>query len=225
MRKRVILLIAGAAVLALAAAAPVLLAMVRTATPDPYTAPVPFAWTLQLRGAKRINLSKQDFNAFKALKNHQATIIVDENKPATPDTADDTTYRGVPLWRVVGLIDDKNPATFNTKLATKGAGYGVEVMGVDYFSYVYTSQQVAALGDSLMVASSANGMPLKWGSVSTSGSGSFKPSWPLKLVSSDSSVTGKMRPGGILRISIVAAPTPPPSPSPSTSPSTVAAPF
>jgi hypothetical protein len=222
MRKRVILLIAGVAVLALAAAAPVLLALTST-PPDPYTAPVPFAWTLQLRGARNINLSRHDFNAFRALKNHQATIVVDENKPATPDPADDTTYRGVPLWRVVGLIDDKNPATFNTKLATTGAGYGVEVMGVDYFSYIYTSQQIAALGDTLMVAVTANGAPLTWGSVKVSGTtGTFKPNWPLKLVSSDSSVTGKMKPGGIVRISIVAAP---PSPSPSASPSSVAAPF
>jgi hypothetical protein len=219
MRKRVILLLAGVAVLALAAAAPVLLAMVRTAAPDPYTTPVPFGWSLQLRGAKSINLSKHEFNAFRTLKNHQVTMVIDENKPSTPDDAtDDTTYRGVPLWRVVGLIDDKDSRTFNTKLATTGTGYGVEVMGVDYFSYVYSSQQVAALGDALIVSGLANGAPLKWGSVNVTAPGSFKPSWPLKLVSSDSSVTGKMKPGGILRISIVAAP-------PVASPSPVAAPF
>jgi len=223
MRKRVILLIVGAAVLALAAAAPGLLALVRASAPDPYTTPVPYAWTLQLRGAKSINLSKQQFLAFEALKNHQATIVVDENKPATPDTADDTTYKGVPLWRVVGFIDDRDPATFNRKLAN-GKGYGVEVMGVDYFSYVYPSQQIAALGNSLMVAGRANGRPFTWGSVKVSGTtGTFKPNWPLKLVSSDPSVTGKMKPGGILRISIVAAPTP--SPSPSASPSLAPSPF
>jgi hypothetical protein len=220
MRKRVILLFAGVALLVLAAAAPVLLALMAPA-PDPYTTPVPFAWALQLRGARNINLSKHDFGEFRALKNHQAIIVDDNKTPADP--TDDITYKGVPLWRIVGLIDDKNPRTFNTKLATRGAGYGVEVMGIDYFSYVYTSRQIAALGDALVLSGNANGAPLKWGSVNVSGTGSFKPSWPLKLVSSDSSVTGKMKPGGVVRITIVPAPTP--SGSPSAAPASGAAPF
>jgi hypothetical protein len=221
MRKRVILLIVGAAVLALAAAAPVLLAMVRTA-PDPYSAPVPFAWTLQLRGARDINLSKPQFRTLEAANGNAVTIMVDDAKtPADP--SDDTACTGIPLARLVGLIDDKNPATFNTKLATTGDGYGVEVMGIDYFSYVFSSKDVAALGNTLVVANLANGAPLPWGSVSVSGTtGKFKPSWPLRLVSSDSSVVGNMKPRGVLRISIVAAP---PAPSPSASPSLVAAPF
>jgi hypothetical protein len=217
MRKRVILLFAGVALLVLAAAAPVLLALMAGA-PDPYTTPVPFAWTLQLRGARNSNLSKHEFNEFVGFKKNAITLMIDDAKtPADP--SDDTPYKGVALWRVVGLIDDNNPATFNTKLATTGAGYGVEVMGVDYFSYVYTSQQIAALGDALVLSGNANGAPLKWGAVNVSGTGSFKPSWPLKLVSSDSSVTGKMKPGGVQRITIVPAPTP------SGSPSAVAAPF
>jgi hypothetical protein len=227
MRKRVILLLVGAAVLALAAAAPVLLAMVRTAAPDPYTTPVPFGWNLQLRGVKHgMNLNNRAFRALEAVKGNAVTIMVDDAK--TPDDpSDDTACTGIPLARLVGLIDDKNPATFNTKLAMKGAGYGVEVMGVDYFSYVYSSKDVAAFGNTLVVANLANGAPLAWGSVKVSGTtGTFKPTWPLRLVCSDSSVTGKMKPSGILRISIVAAPpAPSPSASPSTSPSSVAAPF
>jgi hypothetical protein len=213
MRKRVILLFAGAAMLLLAAAAPGLLALVRASAPDPYTTPVPYGWTLQLRGVKRsMNLSKHQFRVFEALKKHEA-IIVDDNKTAD-DPSDDITYKGVPLWRVVGLIDDRNPATFNWKLAN-GKGYGVRVTGIDYFSYVYSSRQIAALGKSLILAGTANGAPLTWGTVKVSGTtGTFKPNWPLKLVSSDSSVTGKMKPSGILRIRIVAAPTPSPSRSP-----------
>jgi len=214
MRKRVILLIVGAAVLALAAAAPGLVALVRAAGPDPYTRPVPFAWTLQLRGAKSTNLSKLQFRQFQSLKRHEVTIVVDENKPPTPEAADDTTYKGVPLWRVVGLIDDRDPTTFNRKLAN-GKGYGVKVVGVDSFSYVYSSQQIAALGNALILSGTANGAPLTWGTVKVSDTtGTFKPNWPLKLVSSDPSVSGKMKPGGILRISIVPAPTATPAAAP-----------
>lgn len=216
MRKRMILLFGGVALLVLAAAAPALLALVQASAPDPYTTPVPYAWTLQLRGAKKsLNLNKSQFRAYEALKNHEATIVVDENKPSTPELTDDTTYKGVPLWRIVALIDDRDPSTFNWKLAN-GKGYGVEVMGVDYFSYVYSSQQIATLKKALILSGNANGAPLVWGSVKVSDTtGTFKPSWPLKLVSSDSSVTGKMKPGGILRISIVPAPAPTTTPAPS----------
>jgi hypothetical protein len=219
MKKRLTLILGGAAVLLLAVAAPSLLALVRSSTPpDPYTTPVPFSWSVQLqKGAKKIEMARREFRKFEAAARHAVTIVVDENKPATPeDATDDTTYAGVSLAQVVGLIDDKDPATFNKKLATTGAGYGVEVTGVDYFSYVYSSKQIAALGKKLIVADKANGKALVWGSVKvTDTTGTFKPAWPLKMVSSDTTITGKMKPSGIMRIRIVAAP---PSPSPSASP-------
>jgi hypothetical protein len=220
MKTRLTLILGGAAVLLLVVAAPALLALVRSA-PDPYTTPVPFSWSLQLKkGTQRAEMNRSEFRRFEAAKNRMVTIVVDENKPVTPDDAtDDTTYTGMSLAQVVGIIDDKDPTTFNRKLAMTGDGYGVEVMGVDYFSYVYSSKQVAELGKALMVADKANGKALVWGSVKVSDTtGTFKPTWPLKLVSSDAAITGKMKPSGIMRISIVAAPVvPSPSPSASTS--------
>ena len=92
----------------------------------------------------------------------------------------------------------------------------MEVTGIDYFSYVYSSKQIAALGKKLIVADKANGKAFVWGSVKvTDTTGTFKPTWPLKMVSSDTTITGKMKPSGIMRIRIVDAP---PSPSPSASP-------
>jgi hypothetical protein len=219
MKKRLTLILGGAAVLVLAVAAPSLLALVRSSAPDPYTAPVPYSWSLQLqKGAKKVELNRAQFRKLEATAKHAVTIVVDENKPATPELTDDTTYKGMSLAELVGIIDDKDPTTFNKKLATTGAGYGVQVVGIDYFSYVYSSKQIAALGKKLVVADKANGMPLAWGSVKVSGAtGTFKPNWPLKLVSLDPTITGKMKPAGIMRISIVAAP-PSPSPSPSASP-------
>ena len=220
MRKRLTLILGGAAVLLLAVAAPSLLALVRSAAPDPYAAPVPYSWSLQLKkGPQKVEIDRSQFRRIEAAHDRMATIVVDENKPTTPDNAtDDTTYTGMSLAQVVGIIDDKDPATFNRKLAMTGAGYGIEVTGIDYFSYVYSSKQVAELGKALLVADKANGKALVWGSVKVSGTtGTFKPNWPLKLVSSDTTITGKMKPSGILRISIVAAPVAP-SPSPSPSP-------
>jgi hypothetical protein len=224
MKTRLTLVLGGAAVLLLAVAAPMLLALVRSAAPDPYTTPVPFSWSLQLKkGTHRAEINRSQFRRFEAAKNRTATIVVDENKPVTPeDATDDTTYTGMSLAQVVGIIDDKDPTTFNRRLATTGLGYGVEVTGIDYFSYVYSSKQVAELGKALMVADKANGKALVWGSVKVSDTtGTFKPGWPLKLVSSDTTITGKMKPSGIMRVRIVAAPElPSPSPSPS-----AAAPF
>jgi hypothetical protein len=208
MNKRVLLMLVGAAVLGLSMAAPTLMALVRTSAPDAYLTPVPFGWSLQLRGAHSLDLTKAQFRAGAS---HNPVAIVDDNKtPADP--SDDVTYKGISLKRLVGLIDDDNPSTFNSKRAYAGKGYGVEVTGIDYFSYVYTSRQVANLGNTLLVADLANGSPLVWGTVKGT---AFKPTWPLKLVSSNAAITGKMKPSGILRIRIVAAPAPSPSPSPS----------
>ena len=136
--------------------------------------------------------------------------IVDDNK--TPeDASDDLTYTGVALWRLVGRIDDARPAGFNWKLATSAPGYNVVVTGVDGFSATYTSAEVATLKNKLVVASRVNGAPLNLGAASIKNPmtpdeyASWKPNWPLKLVSSDPGIFGSRKPAGIARISIVAA--------------------
>jgi len=211
MKTKATLIVIGAAVLLLMVT-PAILALVSSSTPDPYTTPVPFGWSLQLRGKLKMNMDRVAFQ--KLQKKNMASLVVDENDPATADAADDTTYKGISLKKLVGLIDDKDPKTFNKARAKRG--YGVEVVGVDYFTYVYTSQQIVTLGKGLFVANLANDLPLIWGTPKyKSGVASFKPTWPLKMVSSDTTMTNKMKPSGIMRISIVAAPTPSPSASPS----------
>ena len=110
---------------------------------------------------------------------------MDDNK--TPDDAtDDLTYTGISLWRLVGRIDDKYPGSFNEKLATTAPGYNVQVTGVDGFTATYTSAEVATLKDALVVADRMNGTPLTLGTASIKNDApSWKPNWPLKLVSSD----------------------------------------
>jgi hypothetical protein len=137
-------------------------------------------------------------------------VIVDDNK--TPeDPSDDLTYTGAALWRLVGRIDDARPASFNWKLATSAPGYNVVVTGVDGFSATYTSAEVATLKNKLVVANRVNGAPLTLGTASIKNpmtpeeTASWKPNWPLKLVSSDPGIFGNRKPAAIARISIVAA--------------------
>ena len=168
---------------------------------------MPYGWLLQLRGIK----AKQTVTDFK-YRAWQADAkvkraVVDNNK--TPDDpSDDLTYTGVALWRLVGRIDDGNPDTFNTKLATTEPGYTVVVEGVDGFSATYTSLEVATLKNKLVVADLVNDAPLNLGSASIKNPmtaeeyASWKPNWPLKLVSSDPGIFGNRKPAGVQRISI-----------------------
>jgi hypothetical protein len=211
MKTRLTLVIAAAAVLVLAIAAPALArAEARSSTADA----VPYGWLLQLRGAKRTSLTSYAFHNWTKQK-YIKRIVVDDNKTAD-DPSDDLTYSGIALWRLVGRIDDKNPARFNVKLATTAPGYNVVVDGVDGFSAVYTSAEIAGLKNKLVVADRVNGVSLSLGTVSIKNDvASWKPNWPLKLVSSDTSIFGSRKPAGVQRISIV----------PATAPTTSADPF
>jgi hypothetical protein len=128
--------------------------------------------------------------------------IVDDNK--TPDDpSDDLAYTGMALWRLVGRIDDANPKGFNWKLATTEPGYTVVIEGVDGYAVKYTSLEVATLKNKLVVADQVNGVPLTLGTASIKNDvASWKPNWPLKLVSSDASIFGSRKPAGVQRISV-----------------------
>jgi hypothetical protein len=201
MKTRLALLTAGVAVLLLAAAAPApAMRAVDTG--------VPFAWLLQLRGIEQKDVMTS--MAFKAWTKSKVVkrSIVDDNK--TPDDpSDDLTYTGVALWRLVGRIDGGSPMRFNWKKATTAPGYNVVVTAVDGFSAIYTSAEVATLKNSLVIANRVNGQPLSLGTASIKNDvAGWKPNWPLKLVSSDASIFGNRKPGGVARISIVPASAP-----------------
>jgi hypothetical protein len=200
MKTRSVLVVACAAAVLLALAAPAFAA--RAADTG-----VPYGWLLQLRGIKsRQTMPDYAYRAWQASPLVKR-VVVDNNK--TPDDAsDDLTYTGVALWRLVGRIDDANPNGFNWKLATTEPGYTVVVEGVDGFSAKYTSLEVATLKNKLVVADLMNGAPLTLGTASIKNPmtvdeyASWKPNWPLKLVSSDSSIFGSRKPAGVQRISI-----------------------
>ena len=165
---------------------------------------VPYGWLLQLRGEKRMPMPMYAFRAWAGKTGVLATVVDDNKTPG--DAADDLTYTGIALWRLVGRIDDKYPGSFNEKLATTAPGYNVQVTGVDGFTATYTSAEVATLKDALVVADRMNGSPLTLGTASIkNGVAGWKPNWPLKLVSSDTSIFGSRKPAGIARISIVPA--------------------
>ena len=74
----------------------------------------------QLRGRQAQSMTKYRVPVPGRPSSGVQATVVDDNK--TPDDAtDDLTYTGVALWRLVGRIDDKDPASFNEKLATTGA--------------------------------------------------------------------------------------------------------
>ena len=164
----------------------------------------PFGWDLQLRNTKTTkygaDLTYRAFAAWVAKANRQVTVVDDNKTPA--DTSDDVTYKGVALKTLVGYFDDKDPATFNSALAA--AGYNVVILGMDGFAATFASADIASLGDKVILANLAGGLPLAvpTATLDKNGLPSWKPSWPLKVVSLDPSVTGKMKPGGVVRLSI-----------------------
>jgi hypothetical protein len=176
----------------------------------------PFGWDLQLRNTVTTKYGADlTYKAFASwVKGARRVTIVDDNKtPADP--SDDTTYQGVSLKTLVGYFDDNNKGTFNAALAT--TGYNVVIVGMDGFAATIPSADIASLGDKIILADKANGLPLAVPAASLDRNGlpSWKPSWPLKVVSIDPAVTGKMKPGGVVRLSIV----------PAVAPTTGAAPF
>jgi hypothetical protein len=203
MRTRLTLVVAGAAVLLLALAAP---ALGRRAD-----AGVPYGWLLQLRGAKNLSLTTNEYRAWQ--KAGVTATVVDDNK--TPaDASDDLAYTGVPLWRLVGKIDDADPGHFNYKLATTAPGYNVVVRGVDGYPATFTSAEVATMRNALVVADRVNGVPLTLGTASIKNPmtvdeyASWKPMWPLKVVTNDANVFNNRKVAGVVRITIVPATAP-----------------
>jgi hypothetical protein len=169
----------------------------------PAAAPAePYGWDLQLRNTKitkyGADMTYRAFAAWAAQKHR--TVSIEDTSTATP-----TTYKGVALRTLVGYFDDNNKETFNKALAAKG--YNVVILGMDGFAATIPSADIAALGAKVILADKANGLPLTVPAAGLDRNGlpSWKPSWPLKVVSLDPSVTGKMKPGGVVRLSIVPA--------------------
>jgi hypothetical protein len=80
-----------------------------------------------------------------------------------------TTWTGVPLWRLVGIVDDLNSTSFNETLADQG--YTVKIIANDGYTTSLNSTFVK-LNDDIILANMENGTALE------------SKYWPLRLVGS-----------------------------------------
>ncbi|ACL16103.1 PKD domain-containing protein [Methanosphaerula palustris] len=109
-------------------------------------------FTLTLNGAQSATFSKADFEA-------------SGNRVEYTDISG--TWSGIPLWRLVGLVDDGDPATFNDTLAAQN--YQVKITGSDGFNQSLNSSLIAR-NNNCIVVDRLNGVPLD------------ETGWPLRLV-------------------------------------------
>ncbi len=112
-------------------------------------------WAIELDGAENIILPQGNF------ENQVAT-----NGAQWIESGSDT-WDGLSLWRLVALMDDSDPNTFNDTLAA--TGYDVTVIATDDYSKTFSSANMAR-NDDMIVAHMLNG-----GTLSQNNS-------PLKLV-------------------------------------------
>jgi hypothetical protein len=154
------------------------------------TRPVPSVadWPIQLYGALSDNLTKAEFEAG----------VSSDGLSCTDNTG---TWTGLALWRLVALVDDDDPATFNSALAAEG--YSIKVSAPDYY-YVFDSVTVAG-NDDIIAANTLDGQPLPL----TDPTNPSKLWYPVKLVGSG--LHSGDRVGGVVMIELLNLPTPPPA--------------
>jgi hypothetical protein len=69
-------------------------------------------------------------------------------------------YRGEPLYELIGLVDDDDPATFNVAKAKQG--YGIKFFATDGYTWLVDSRTVVGKAD-WIIAKLRDGKPLpKW---------------------------------------------------------------
>ena len=127
------------------------------------------------------------------------TVTITDSSVPTATVA----YKGVSLKNLVGYFDDGNKNTFNAKLAKKG--YWVSILGMDGFVESFRGQDIATLGNKMIVASLGNDAPLPFPQpfVNSDGRPQWVPDWPLRVVSNVPAVGVDTKTQGIVRISIV----------------------
>ncbi|MDV2481736.1 hypothetical protein F8E02_06890 [Methanoculleus sp. Wushi-C6] len=157
-------------------------------TPTP--TPTPSGWSLTLKGASTETVD-QDYFEDGIACGHVATYT-DENG---------AIWSGMPLWYLVGLVDDglkHGSGAFNEELAAQG--YSIKVIADDGYAINFESASVAK-NSGIIVANTLNGTGLP----ETIGE-KAKPCWPLQLIGPDVSAGQKI--GGIAAIELVGLPEP-----------------
>jgi hypothetical protein len=149
------------------------------------THPVPDVaeWPIQLYGALSDNLTQAEFEAG----------VSSNGLSCTDNTG---VWTGLALWRLVALVDDDDPATFNSALAAEG--YSIKVSAPDYY-YVFDSTAVAG-NDGIIAANTLDGQPLPV----TDPTNPSKLWYPAKLVGSG--LDSGDRVGGVVMIELLNLP-------------------
>lgn len=132
-------------------------------------------------------------------------------KASWTDPVTNDIYYGVPLKRLVGLVDDNKPGSFNGAKAAANK-YSVTVKGVDGFSYTWSSADVATLDILVATHYRAGGvgkrlvLPLGEARAITGPPEEARwiPTWPAKLVGDEPSTSGRKRIGGVNRVMLTA---------------------
>ncbi len=141
-------------------------------------------WTLQLAGASDYTMAQAEFESAVncTTNNHSATF-----------TDSSGTWKGLPLWLLVGYVDDDNAHganAFNDELAA--LGYQVRVVAADNYSYTFRIADVAR-NNNIIVANTLNDAPLP------------PERYPLRLVGSGL-VSGGQKVGRIAKIELLNLP-------------------
>ncbi len=102
----------------------------------------PIPWTLDLVGASTYTMPDTEFEALAAAH------------PVSWTDGMSNLWSGVSLWRLIALVDDADPASFNDTFAA--AGYSVQIMASDGFSRQFSSADIAR-NDGRIVANRING--------------------------------------------------------------------
>lgn len=112
--------------------------------------PMDVDWTLRLEGARTEEISRTLFESGAAPGCHEARW----------DDVDGRAWSGIPLWLLVGWVDDDNlhrPGAFNRELAT--AGYEIELVSSSGERQALESDRVS-LDDGIIVAYLVDDEPL-----------------------------------------------------------------
>ena len=144
-------------------------------------------YSLQLVGATTTTLTQSQVEAMVAAN------------PVVYNSGTDN-WSGVALYRLIALVDDGDPASFNTALAsvysiklTAADGYAKTIAPADYGSFTFADS------DNVMVANQLNGSQVPF--VNASG----KIVYPLKVTGSGV-LTSSFAVGGLIKIELVNLP-------------------
>ena len=138
--------------------------------------PIIEEWVLEMQGAIQYTVDRGSFESCSTTKCHQASW---------QDT-DAQVYVGVPLYMLVGEVDDENKhdkGGYNAALAQ--AGYTIDLIAKDGYTVTFDSKVIDG-NQNIIVAYTANDNPLS------------DKDFPLKLVGPD--LTKKQMIGGIAKI-------------------------